>query len=169
MSYRLRVGGAPTLKYADLKRYFAERLATGETPSLSEVYEAVRSIRAAKGMLAENFRSAGSFFKNPIVEQAAIPRISALLGIAPTDIPHWPAGEGSANPAAWLIERAGFNKGFALGRAGISSKHTLALVNLGGATAADIIALRDAVMQGVEQRFAIRLEQEPVTLGFPPG
>jgi UDP-N-acetylmuramate dehydrogenase len=67
--------------------------------------------------------------------------------------------------AAWLIERAGFHKGFSLGRAGLSSKHVLAIVNRGGATAAEILALRDAVIGGVLQRTVIKLEQEPVMLG----
>jgi UDP-N-acetylmuramate dehydrogenase len=67
--------------------------------------------------------------------------------------------------AAWLIEQAGIAKGFTMGRAGISSKHTLALVNRGGATAAEIIALRDHIRATVEARFNIRLEQEPVSLG----
>ena len=71
-------------------------------------------------------------------------------------------------PAAWLVERAGFHKGFRMGRAAISTKHTLALVNLGGATAAEIVALRDAVRLGVEEKFGVRLEQEPVMLGFAP-
>jgi UDP-N-acetylmuramate dehydrogenase len=70
-------------------------------------------------------------------------------------------------PAAWLMERAGFSKGFAKGRAGLSSKHVLAIVNRGGATAAEIVALRDAVVGEVQARFGITLEQEPVMLGFP--
>jgi UDP-N-acetylmuramate dehydrogenase len=68
--------------------------------------------------------------------------------------------------AAWLVERAGFPKGLAMGRAAISSRHTLALVNLGGATAVELIALRDAVVEGVKNKFAVQLEQEPVMLGF---
>ena len=113
--------------------------------------------------------SAGSFFKNPIVEQEALSRIATALSIAPTEVPNWPATGGSIKlPAAWLVERAGFHRGFQMGRAGISTKHTLALVNLGGAMAVEIIALRDAVIRGVEERFQIRLEQEPVMLGFSP-
>ena len=70
--------------------------------------------------------------------------------------------------AAWLIERAGFRKGFTLGHAAISSKHVLAIVNRGGATASEIVALRDTIAREVHTRFAIRLEQEPVQLGFNP-
>ena len=68
--------------------------------------------------------------------------------------------------AAWLVEQAGFHKGFAMGRAAISSRHTLALVNLGDATAAELIALRDAVTTAVQNKFDLQLEQEPVMLGF---
>ena len=78
---------------------------------------------------------------------------------------HYPAGGGWVKiPAAWLLEQAGFHKGFALGRAGISSRHTLALINRGGATALDIHALRDEIVHTVEARFGIRLQQEPVEL-----
>ena len=69
-------------------------------------------------------------------------------------------------PAAWLVERAGFHKGFAMSRVAISSRHTLALVNLGGATAAELIALRDTVRDAVQHKFEVELEQEPVMLGF---
>ena len=174
VSYRLRVGGAPTLKYADLRRYFAERLAAGETPTLSEVYDAVRAIRAAKGMLAENSRSAGSFFKNPIVPAAIVSRLAVIAGCRVDEVPQFPPGSWVASAdelvklsAAWLIELAGFHKGFALGRAGLSTKHVLAIVNRGGATASEVLALRDAILDRVHARTAIRLEQEPVTLGFP--
>jgi UDP-N-acetylmuramate dehydrogenase len=69
-------------------------------------------------------------------------------------------------PAAWLIEHAGFGKGYRLGQAGISSRHTLALVNLGGATAAEVLALADRIADAVEERFGIRLEMEPVLVGW---
>jgi UDP-N-acetylmuramate dehydrogenase len=68
-------------------------------------------------------------------------------------------------PAAWLVEHAGFQKGFAMGAAGISSRHTLALINRGGATAKEILALRDTIVTTLEKRFGIQLEQEPVWLG----
>jgi UDP-N-acetylmuramate dehydrogenase len=171
VAFQFDPAAKPNLTYADLTRHFA---ATAQ-PTPLEIYHAVRIIRARKGMLLiegdPDSHSAGSFFKNPVVEQGAIERIAAKLDINPTEIPHWPAGQGSTKlPAAWLVERAGFHKGFHMGRAGISTKHTLALVNLGGATASEIIALRDAVTHKIEERFAIQLEQEPVMLGFtPPG
>ncbi len=69
-------------------------------------------------------------------------------------------------PAAWLIEQAGFAKGYALGAAGISSRHTLALVNRGGASAAEVLALAGQISTAFEARFGIRLEMEPVMVGF---
>jgi UDP-N-acetylmuramate dehydrogenase len=174
VSYQLRVGGAPTLKYADVRRHFAARLAVGETPKLREVYDAVREIRASKGMLVgqggEDSRSAGSFFKNPVVRAEIVAQLASAAGCGVDDVPQFPGGvDGMVKvPAAWLMERAGFKKGFAMGRAGLSSKHVLAIVNRGGATAAEIVALRDAVVGEVKALFAITLEQEPVMLGFPP-
>jgi UDP-N-acetylmuramate dehydrogenase len=132
-------------------------------------------------------RSAGSFFKNPIVSQeqlrqiAAVSAASALSEKAP---PCFPAGPDAKNPnrvkvpAAWLIEQAGFAKGYALGAAAISSRHTLALINLGnrnglgdrngqgGASSADVLALARRITAAVEDRFGVRLEMEPVMVGF---
>lgn len=166
VDYLLQKGGAPALRYADLKRFFGDR-----TPTLAEVYAGVREVRAGKGMLAcqggDNGRSAGSFFKNPVVAASRVADIVVAAGVTESDVPHWPALDGQVKlAAAWLIERAGFVRGFTMGRAAISTQHTLALVNRGGATAAEIVALRDAVVQGVECRFGVHLEQEPVLLGF---
>jgi UDP-N-acetylmuramate dehydrogenase len=174
VTYDLDMDGVPTLKYVDLQRRFAAELAAGELPTLRAVYEAVRAIRVTKGMLAgqgeEDSRSAGSFFKNPVVPAGMVERLAAAAGCAVDEAPKFPAGmEGMVKvPAAWLMERAGFYKGFAMGRVGLSSKHVLAIVNRGGATAAEIVALRDAVVGEVRARFGITLEQEPVMLGFPP-
>lgn len=159
------------MRYADVQRYFRDRLAAGETPSLRDVYQAVREIRAGKGMLAgqggPNGQSAGSFFKNPIVPAEKVESIASALDLAPADVPRWPAGDGAVKlPAAWLVERAGFSRGYILGAAGISTLHTLALVNRGGATATDLVTLRDRVVQGVASKFGVTLEQEPVLLGF---
>ena len=155
------------MKYADLQRAFAPNA----KPSLAEVGEAVRRIRQAKGMLLvegdPDCRSAGSFFKNPIVSVEHAAGIADKCGAQP---PQFPAGEEQQGkvklPAAWLIERAGFTKGYALGRAGISTRHTLGLVNLGGATAMEILALADMIKDTVAQHFGIDLEIEPVMLGF---
>lgn len=163
VSYGLRMGGAPKIAYADLKRYFPNSTA----PSLREVSDAVRAIRRGKGMYIvagdPDCRSAGSFFKNPIVSAEHYSRIAAQESV---EIPHYPAAEDTVKvPAAWLLERAGFHKGFAMGEAGISTRHTLALVNRGSAKAADIFALRDRILAEVEERFGIRLEPEPVLVG----
>ena len=168
VAFEFDLHATPTLTYADLLKHFKGQ----PTPTPIQISEAVRAIRRSKGMLLvegdSDSNSAGSFFKNPIVEQAVVAHIATALNIPSTEIPHWPAGENKIKlPAAWLVEHAGFHKGFQMGRAGISTKHTLALVNLGSATASEIVALRDAVIHGVEKRFKIHLEQEPVMLGFP--
>src|SRR5215469_3538601 len=105
-------------------------------------------------------RSAGSIFKNPVIASERLPQVASAAGHKKDDVPRYPAGDGLVKlPAAWLIERAGFHKGFAMGRVAISSRHTLALVNLGGATAAELLALRDAVVSAVLDKFGIALEQ----------
>lgn len=164
VDYALQKDAAPRLSYADLKRVFPGP----ETPSLLEVSAAVRLIRREKGMLIvaddPDCRSAGSFFKNPIVTSTHYSNIAA--GFA-APIPHYAAADGYVKlPAAWLVEQAGFPKGFALGPAGISSRHTLALINRGNARAADILTLRDRIVAAVQTRFGIHLEPEPVFLGI---
>ncbi|SFS18471.1 UDP-N-acetylmuramate dehydrogenase [Granulicella pectinivorans] len=153
----------PNLTYADLRKHFGP----DATPAPLEVYHAVRAIRAAKGMLLvegdPDCRSAGSFFKNPVVPPFALAPIAAALAIPEERIPRYPASGGNLKlPAAWLLDQAGFHKSFALGEAGISSKHTLALINRGHATYADIAALRALIVETVATRFGITLEQEPV-------
>jgi UDP-N-acetylmuramate dehydrogenase len=169
VDYRLTPGGTPTLRYADLQRAFLP----GSSPSLKETAEAVRRIRQSKGMLLvdgdPDCRSAGSFFKNPVVAEEQVQKIATISGMHP---PRFPAGPGAENegrvkvPAAWLIEQAGFSKGYTLGAAGVSSRHTLALINRGGATASDILALARQIDSAVSERFGITLEMEPVMLGF---
>jgi UDP-N-acetylmuramate dehydrogenase len=167
VDYGLRKNAPANIVYADLTRYFAAR--NGATPTLEEVRDAVRSIRARKGMLLvsgdADCRSAGSFFKNPVVPVTVLDSLSQELGVEKGSIPAYPAQEGEVKlSAAWLIERAGYQKGFALGNAGISSRHTLALINRGGASAAEVVALRDKVTDTIDSRFGIRLEPEPVWL-----
>lgn len=169
VDYRLTRDGAPTLLYADLQRSFAADV----KPSLAEVAAAVRRLRQSKGMfLVEgdpNCRSAGSFFKNPVVTEEQARYVASAGGQEPPRFPAGPAdqNEGRAKiPAAWLIEQAGFAKGYTLGAAGVSSRHTLALVNRGSATAQEILALAGQIADAVEARFGIRLEMEPVLVGF---
>jgi UDP-N-acetylmuramate dehydrogenase len=163
---RLERNGTPTLHYADVQRVFE-----GKTPSLAGVRQVVREIRASKAMLLTvgdpDCRSAGSFFKNPIVSEQ---RFAAIEHAAPGEIvPRYPAAAGMVKTAAaWLIARSGFQKGYTVGRAGLSSKHTLALVNKGGATAEDILKLAREIRSRVEDRFGVRLVPEPVFVGFEP-
>jgi UDP-N-acetylmuramate dehydrogenase len=168
VDYALYENGPANFVYADLARYFAVH--NQASPTLAEVREAVRTIRAQKGMLLvdgnSDCRSAGSFFKNPIVAATVVDSLAEELGVERRSIPAYPAQDGEVKlSAAWLIEQAGFQKGYALGHAGISSRHTLALINRGGANAAEIIALRDRVTEVVATRFGVRLEPEPVWLG----
>jgi UDP-N-acetylmuramate dehydrogenase len=111
-------------------------------------------------------RSAGSFFKNPIVAAEAVERIAAAVQMGVDAVPNWPAGDGNVKlPAAWLLEQAGFTKGYAEGAAGISWRHTLALTNRGGATCADVLRLQEHIVAAVAQKFGVQLEREPVLLG----
>jgi UDP-N-acetylmuramate dehydrogenase len=172
VEYRLIPGGAPTLRYADLHRAFPE----GSHPRLPEVAAAVRRVRQSKGMLLvdgdPDCRSAGSFFKNPVVREEQVRHIASVGGAEPPRFPAGPApgNQGSVKvPAAWLIEQSGFSKGYSFGAAGISNRHTLALVNRGGATAAEILSLAARIAEAVEMRFGIRLEMEPVLVGFNSG
>lgn len=160
----------PDLAYADLAPL------RGTDPSPLDVYHAVRAIRDRKAMVIHpgvdnpDTRSAGSFFKNPIVPAATVTHIAQALSIPADRIPNWPTPSGEVKlPAAWLIERAGFPKGFALSPGSpvaISTRHTLALTNrTGTATCADLMQLRDAIITKIQTLFAITLEQEPVFLG----
>lgn len=164
--FRLRPMGEPNLRYADLQRRFAGR----QDVTLIEVAMAVREIRREKGMLLvegeADCRSAGSFFKNPIVPTERLAGIAIAAGLEESKVPHWPAGEGTMKiPAAWLLEQAGFVKGYGVGPARISSRHTLALTNRGGATFADVERLQDEIVRGVSERFGVTLEREPVLVG----
>ena len=166
VTYELSAAGRPSLRYADLQRYFAGR---DGTPTLSETRDAVRKIRAGKGMLLSpgDPGSAGSFFKNPVLsalQHEDLTRGAAERGL---EVPSYPAlAQQRKVSAAWLVENSGFEKGYVKGNAGISTKHALAIVNRGGATATDILALKDEIQAGVEQTWKIRLEPEPVFVGF---
>jgi len=168
VTYAMVPGGSPSLLYADLKKYFA---ASGHAPTLSEIRDAVREIRASKAMLISpgnrDSRSAGSFFKNPILSPPQHLDLSRRAALRNLKVPTYPAlAQQQKVSAAWLVENAGFSKGYTRGPAAISSKHALAIVNLGGATAADIVALKDEIQGRVELTWAIRLEPEPVFVGF---
>jgi UDP-N-acetylmuramate dehydrogenase len=171
LDFQLQADAAPKLGYADLKQYLAD---SGQVPDLRTVVHAVREIRARKGMVIPHAplverdpdtRSAGSFFKNPVVSQVVFEVICREFPGAPS-YPAPDASDGARQrklPAAWLLEQAGFPKGYQLGRAALSSKHTLALTNHSGdASAADILVLRDRLIEGVDARFGVCLEPEPI-------
>ncbi len=164
--FHLQAGGEPEVRYADLQRRFAGP----RKPTLAEVAEAVRAIRRGKGMVLTagdaDTQSAGSYFKNPVVPLGALERVARDAGIEFNAMPSYPVDEGRRKlSAAWLVEHAGFVRGFQLGRVGISTKHTLALTNRGGATCAEVLALEERVRAGVAARFGVELEREPVLLG----
>ncbi|MDE1162127.1 MAG: UDP-N-acetylmuramate dehydrogenase [Acidobacteriaceae bacterium] len=171
VTFRLQPNGQPNLRYADLRRHFGLDGSTAETPlpTVQQVAAAVREIRRSKGMLLvagdPDVRSAGSFFKNAIVDAALLPQIAAAVGLDTAAVPNWPAGPGLLKlPAAWLLERAGFVKGFGAGPVGISTKHTLAVVNRGHATFADVAAFQQEITAAVQARFGVTLIREPVTM-----
>jgi UDP-N-acetylmuramate dehydrogenase len=144
------------LRYAELCR--ALDVPLGGRARLADVREAVLALRRGKGMVIDpedaDSVSAGSFFTNPILDRA------------PDGAPVWPEPDGRVKTsAAWLIERAGFSRGYGNGRVGISSKHTLALVNRGGGTTAELMALAHEIAGGVRERFGVDLHPEPVLVG----
>jgi UDP-N-acetylmuramate dehydrogenase len=168
VTYALTPGGSPRITYADLKHHFEGR----ETPpNLAETREAVRHIRALKGMLIvpgdPDCQSAGSFFKNPVLSQEQHEDLKQRAAARGFTLPNYPALETRKKvSAAWLVERSGFAKGFGFGRVGISSKHALAIVNRGGATAADVLALKEQIQHRVEEIWGVHLEPEPVMVGM---
>ncbi len=124
-------------------------------------------LRRAKGMVIDpgdpDSVSAGSFFVNPILSAA---EFDALRGRAPAPPPSWPESDGRIKTsAAWLIERAGFGRGFGEGRVGVSRKHTLALVNRGGGTTAELVELARELRDGVRDSFGVELQPEPTLVG----
>jgi UDP-N-acetylmuramate dehydrogenase len=171
VSYRLHRNGDPKIDYADLKKVFSG--GNSNHPTLQHVRDAVRSIRQSKAMLIvegdEDCRSAGSFFKNPVVTESEASRIQTLAEkVAPgKTLPRYPAANGHVKlAAAWLVEQSGFHKGYSLGTVGISRRHTLAIVNRGGATATDILALKDEIQKKVFATWGVSLQPEPVFVGF---
>jgi UDP-N-acetylmuramate dehydrogenase len=146
------------LHYAELATSL--EVSVGASAPTGEVRRAVLALRARKGMLIDaadpDSVSSGSFFTNPIVPASTVP----------AGAPSWSAGAGLAKTsAAWLIEQAGFGRGFGSGRVGLSSKHTLALVNRGGASAAELLDLARLIRDSVQVKFGITLETEPALVG----
>ncbi len=164
VTYALTPGGDPHVEYADLRRHFEGR---DTRPNLTETREAVRHIRARKGMLIvpgdPDCQSAGSFFKNPVLSDEQLADLKELATGKELTVPSYPGLEQQHKvSAAWLVEKSGFARGYGVGHVGISSKHSLAIVNRGGATAAEVLALKEEIQQRVEEIWGVRLEPEPV-------
>ena len=172
VTFGLKRGEALPVAYDQLAR--ALNVELGTRVSLADVREAVLGLRRSKGMVVDpqdpDTNSCGSFFMNPIVEES-------LTSALPADAPRYPAGkDGHVKlSAAWLIDHAGYHKGFGMkgqpgeeiagGRASLSSKHTLAVTNQGGASCADVVALARAVRAGVKDAWGIELHHEPLLIG----
>jgi UDP-N-acetylmuramate dehydrogenase len=162
VTFQLPLGSmSQPIRYPELAR--ALGIEVGQRAPAPEVRQAVLALRTAKGMvLAEDDHdtwSAGSFFTNPLVS-------SAQARTLPPDMPRFNQADGMIKTsAAWLIERAGFGKGYGNGAAGLSRKHTLALTNRGGATAADLLSLAREIRAGVQTKFDIELVPEPILVG----
>lgn len=159
--------GLPALTYQDVLQFFQGK----PRPSLAELREAVLEIRAGKGMIINpnyvSFKSVGSYFKNPVVSQKDLDRIRSVYSEEEGRPWYWNLPDGTVKvSAAKLISLAGFAKGFVENpRVGISPKQPLAIINLGGATAADITDFAAKIKKGVQQKFGVELEEEVVYIG----
>ncbi len=166
-----RSSAAWPVRYAELTKALGGT--PGIRPALSDVREAVLALRARKGMVLDpgdpDSVSAGSFFVNPILsaeEFAALERRATERDAEGGQPPAWPeAGGRVKTSAAWLIEHAGYHRGYGDGRVGVSRKHTLALVNRGGASTAELLALARELRDGVQAAFGVRLRAEPTLIG----
>ncbi|MCE9517034.1 MAG: UDP-N-acetylmuramate dehydrogenase [Mycobacterium sp.] len=157
-------GRSAPLRYAELAA--ALGVAAGERPDPARVRDAVLALRATKGMVLEaadhDTWSVGSFFTNPVVPAELFEHLQS--GVA-GPVPHYPATGGVKLAAAWLVENAGFGRGFGDGPCRLSTKHSLALTNRGGARTTDVLALARTVRDGVREAFGVTLEPEPVLVG----
>jgi UDP-N-acetylmuramate dehydrogenase len=168
VAFRLRAqpDSAP-IRYPELAK--ALGIPEGGTAPLARVRQAVIALRRAKGMVVDpadpESRSAGSFFTNPLVDGVTLAALDARFGAT---MPRWPQSGGPIGmtklSAAWLIERAGFAKGYTVGNVGISRKHALALVNRGGATASELLGLARDIQARVHTSLGVHLEPEPVII-----
>lgn len=160
VSFQFRLGDlSGPIRYAELARSLGVDM--GERAALSDVREAVLALRRGKGMVYDRADhdswSAGSFFTNPILLDASL---------LPEGAPSYPQSDGRVKTsAAWLIEHAGFSRGYGKGPARLSSRHTLALTNRGEARTDDVLALAREIRDGVERAYGIRLVPEPVLVG----
>ena len=159
VTFRLKRGGRAAVKYPELRKYIEEHgIALEDLPG---VRAAVIAIRKRKGMVLDpadpDTRSDGSFFMNPILPES---QYEAFAERAP-NAPHFPSGDEVKLSAAWLIENAGFHKGFVHGNVGLSTKHTLAIINRGGGKAAEVAELVRMIQDRVRETFGVELHPEP--------
>jgi UDP-N-acetylmuramate dehydrogenase len=158
VTFRLEPDGAPAIRYPELQKL------VGADADLQEVRDAVIAVRRRKAMVIDpsdpDTRSDGSFFMNPIIARAE------LDALAHRDMPHFPSGDQVKLSAAWLIEHAGFYKGWTHDHVGLSSKHTLAIVNRGGGTAQEVLELMRLIQSKVREAFGVELHPEPNFVGF---
>jgi UDP-N-acetylenolpyruvoylglucosamine reductase len=166
VTFRLIPGGAATIRYPELQTYLDEH--DVDPSNLRQVRGAVIAIRKRKGMVLDpsdpDTRSDGSFFMNPVLTSSELGEF--LRRVATKNVPHFPSGDQVKLSAAWLIENAGFRKGFVHGNVGLSSKHTLAVINRGGGTAREVLELVAMIQDGVREAFGIDIQPEPNFIGF---
>jgi UDP-N-acetylmuramate dehydrogenase len=171
VTFALRPGGPPTLRYREL----ADALAASPAPALAGVRRTVLALRRRKSMVIApddpNRRSVGSFFTNPVLPSAdaatVVARAVASGAAASADaVPRWPGpGDTVKLSAGWLVERAGIPRGFRRGPVGVSSAHALALVHHGGGTTAALLELSREIRDAVHRRFGVTLSPEPTLIG----
>ena len=172
VTFALEPADASTpIRYAELARDLG--VSVGDRVPLKNARGAVLALRRGKGMVLDaadpDTRSAGSFFTNPILDPEQVAslekRVADRLGPDAT-FPRYPDADGRVKTsAAWLIDKAGFTKGYSRGPVRISTKHTLALTNPDGARTADLLALAREVRDGVHAAFGVTLVNEPVFVG----
>jgi UDP-N-acetylmuramate dehydrogenase len=164
VTFRLRRNGSATIRYPELQKFVDERGVAAN--DLQGVRDAVIAIRKRKGMVIDpndpDTRSDGSFFMNPVLTQE---QYAAFSQLAP-EAPNFPSGDEVKLSAAWLIEHAGFTKGFVHGNVGLSSKHSLAIINRGNGTAAEVLELVRIIQQRVREKFGVEIHPEPNFIGF---
>jgi UDP-N-acetylmuramate dehydrogenase len=163
VAFRLKRAAPPTVTYRDVVEHLAQQ--NIQCPTVHDVRDTVLHIRRGKGMVLDaedsDTRSVGSFFMNPVVNRTTFERIAPA--------PHYLMdNDGVKIPAAWLIQQSGFARGHIDGAVGLSTKHPLAIINRGGATARDILRLARRIKLAVREQFDIHLRPEPVFVGFSP-
>jgi UDP-N-acetylmuramate dehydrogenase len=166
VTFRLVPNGAASIRYPELQTYVDENKI--DTSDLPQIRDAVIAIRKRKGMVIDpsdpDTRSDGSFFMNPVVTPAQLDEL--VLRAGTKNVPYFPSGDQIKLSAAWLIEHALFHKGFVHGNVGLSSKHTLAVINRGGGTAREVLELVALIQGGVREKFGVEIQPEPNFIGF---